>query len=73
MLAETSVIGSTYQKRNCEDLHELWAQKINSGRRWTWILGPVREEPLKQRGTWRAGALRADSGLGRDPADAPPS
>jgi hypothetical protein len=67
------VIGSTYQKKNCVILRVLWAQKINSVRRWTWILGPGREEPPKQRGTWRVGALRVDSGLGRDPADAPPS
>jgi len=71
--AETSMVGSTYQKRNCESLHVLRAQKKNSDRRWTWIVGRGREEPRKQRGTWRAGALRVDSGLGRDPADAAPS
>ena len=71
--ADTSVVSSTYLKRNCEFLHVLRAQKKNSGRRWTWIVGPDREKPQKQHGTWRAGALWVDSGLGRDPADAPPS
>jgi len=71
--AETSVIGCTYQRKFFDRLHVLLDQKRNSDRRWPWILGPGREEPLKQHGTWRADALWVDSGLGLDPADAPPS
>jgi len=67
------VIDSTYQKQNRESLHALRAQKKHPVRRWTWILVPDREEPPKQRGTWRAGALWVDSGLGRDPSGARPS
>ena len=73
MSAETSVMDSTYQEQNRESLHELRAQKKHSACRWTWILVPGREEPPKQRGTWRACALWVDSGLGRDPSDARPS
>jgi len=70
---QTSVISGTYLKKNCENLRVLRFQKKNSGRRWTWIVGPLRGEQPKQHGTWRAVALWVDSGLGRDPVDAPPS